>query len=510
LRPIPLPKPKATALAANLTIKDRDVELTTHSETPFLWLRLATEDSLFLEQKIAGKLALKLTNYPAGVYRATLTDPEGNDRWERLLFLEPQLKPSLSNIVAPKPTVPWLNFKLTDQNGEPLRGDFSLAVVDDARYTRQNDKQPHIIAQLLLQSQLRGKIFEVNDYFDPEQPAARRALDDVVLCHGWRGLDWELTLPPRFDHEQTGIFGKSVNNGLFPSKPKYEGVGHRYPYTREEKVLLKRLGEREYSLRLPRLDKASYLRINQRDIYHRNRLLMPLRRRFRTTAAYPGPKTTVPTLTNELELATEATAAAANATTGKQAVVVELSGEDMSGSLEEVVVVGYGYVRKSDLTGSVARTVSSRPAQYDYSIADSFGTELREHRSFSLLGGELDVRVKRRFPRVIYNGENYLPRGEKKKLDPLLWTPVVQPDDTGRVQLACQPVATTKTFRAILEGITDAGLPVHAEATFATRADAEMSTRQRCGFTRSCWLPAMQCRLAIGGNARYPYRPTVP
>jgi|GEM_PF-3561892 len=477
VRPVSLPEPNNTALAARLSVSGRELELTLHGQVSGLRFRLATEDSLFLEQKADENLKLKLTDYPAGVYRATLTDARDNARWERLIFLEPDLQPVFSEVLAPKLNFPELRFFLKDRKGQPLRGNFSLAVVDDARYTRQNDQQPHIVAQLLLQSQLRGKIFEPNDYFDTEQPAARRALDDVVLCHGWRGLDWELAQRPRYEHEQTGVYGKYTNAGLFPSRPRYYGSGHRHPFTLVEKTPLKGLGNGRFRLRLPRPEAGYSLMIGNKSYGHNNRLLLPLEHRYKP---YLGEKRTgmaAPALTQQREVDVDITAGPQAETTSSRISVAAKHMTNMDARLEEVVITGYAINSRGYLSESTGRVVYRISAQQDYTISDGYRSDLFRAKSFSFTGGALNPQVKRSFPPVRHYGDGYRPRGTRQRPDPLFWTAEVNPDATGRVKLRCQPSATTTTFRIILEGIAGDGTPVHAETTFATRAETEISAR---------------------------------
>ena len=49
-----------------------------------------------------------------------------------------------------------------------------------------------------MSSELKGKVYEPDFYFKPEEPKARPALDYVMLTHGWRHFAWKEVLNPMF------------------------------------------------------------------------------------------------------------------------------------------------------------------------------------------------------------------------------------------------------------------------------------------------------------------------
>lgn len=59
-----------------------------------------------------------------------------------------------------------LRIKATDQAGNPVQGRFSMAVTDEKLLTFADDKQGHLLASLLLEQEVKGKIEEPNFYFD--------------------------------------------------------------------------------------------------------------------------------------------------------------------------------------------------------------------------------------------------------------------------------------------------------------------------------------------------------
>ncbi|MGB1216603.1 MAG: alpha-2-macroglobulin family protein, partial [Saprospiraceae bacterium] len=100
-----------------------------------------------------------------------------------------------------------LTVKVKDENGNPLQGDFSVAVVDDQIHTFADDKQDNILSRLLMTSELKGEIEEPNFYFNPEEEKADKAIDFVMMTHGWRRFQWRDILK-KSEHN----FAKQIKN----------------------------------------------------------------------------------------------------------------------------------------------------------------------------------------------------------------------------------------------------------------------------------------------------------
>ena len=473
--PIAFPVPRHDAFAARLILTDRRLSVFTDlMGEDFLWLRLQTEDSTFLEQKLTGALTLDVSDWPAGVYRATLLDADLIARWERLFFLRPKTTARISDVQSPSLTTPSsrVAFRLTDADNKPLRGRFSAAVVPAAPYAKQNDKQPNIVAQLLLQSQLRGKLHEPNDYFDPEQPEAAAALDDVVLCHGWRGLSWEPGRSFAYPHEQTGINARVKKGGsVIRRKVFYQGrqlladsTGHfvkRVPVFQREELKTK-----------PKFRGAIELM-----------LLLPLSKRY-VPQAKTGRTAKVLSIEEKTELSfvepekdseKSVTAALAKSVDG---IVAGVTYDEIgtTGQLEEIVVMGYSTARKSDLAGSVVAVWNE--SSDDYSIHRQVYRGYYQRRPPALLHQVVPLhryrlQRKRTFAQPYRSGSS----SEVRKTPvPLLgWSPDLEPDDDGKTSLDCQPPRLTTAYRIIMEGITADGTPVHAEAPFGTLVPAEFT-----------------------------------
>jgi len=62
-----------------------------------------------------------------------------------------------------------------------------MAVVDANLLTRENE---HMISYLLLESEIKGRIDQPQQYFDPANPLRFGQLDLLLMTQGWREFLW--------------------------------------------------------------------------------------------------------------------------------------------------------------------------------------------------------------------------------------------------------------------------------------------------------------------------------
>lgn len=126
--------------------------------------------------------------FPAGIVHFLLIDGERNILSERLVFSMQnsalaQAKVSVEREnYSPREKVDMM-IKISDVNGEPMSGNFSLAVVDRADVKR--DTVSNIVSTLLLTSELKGYIEEPLSYLQDKRSSAY-ALDLLMMTQGWR------------------------------------------------------------------------------------------------------------------------------------------------------------------------------------------------------------------------------------------------------------------------------------------------------------------------------------
>ena len=83
-----------------------------------------------------------------------------------------------------------LALKITDSEGNPATGDFSIAVTDRYKVSRDSSGMD-ILSSLLLTSDLRGYVEQPGYYFLDRSPQRAGHLDMVMLTHGWTRWDMQ-------------------------------------------------------------------------------------------------------------------------------------------------------------------------------------------------------------------------------------------------------------------------------------------------------------------------------
>ncbi|MDR2916723.1 MAG: TonB-dependent receptor plug domain-containing protein [Tannerella sp.] len=136
-----------------------------------------------------------IAGLPGGVGVFTLFDAKGKPMCERLVMLNPQKQLNIS-IEADKVYYEpgekvVVDLKATDDNGTPVQAMMGLSVVDEQILTMADDKQDNILTYMWLSSELEGKIYEPSFYFNKEEKKSDRAVDYLLLTHGWRIYTWD-------------------------------------------------------------------------------------------------------------------------------------------------------------------------------------------------------------------------------------------------------------------------------------------------------------------------------
>ncbi len=190
-----------------------------------VYLTGSSRDKLFFFTEITvgnitQTIKVRTENLPAGIVRLTLFDQDQFEQAERLAFvhrdrgLKIDLKPDRDKYL-PRDKV-RLDIRVHDYAGKPVEGTFSLAVADDKLLTYADDKQGHLLAALLLEQDVKGKIEEPNFYFDTAEPKSAEALDYLLMTQGWRRFAWR------------DVQGKpAVNYAYTPERTEISGTAYR-------------------------------------------------------------------------------------------------------------------------------------------------------------------------------------------------------------------------------------------------------------------------------------------
>jgi TonB-dependent SusC/RagA subfamily outer membrane receptor len=134
--------------------------------------------------------------FPEGVLQLTLFSPDYQPVAERLVYIHHTDKHLNIKLTPDKPDYNargkvHLNMEVTDRDGTPVVGVFSLAVTDESKVPFAEADERTIFSSLLLSSDLKGYIEQPNYYFTDNNPDKARQLDNLLLTQGWRRFEWK-------------------------------------------------------------------------------------------------------------------------------------------------------------------------------------------------------------------------------------------------------------------------------------------------------------------------------
>lgn len=131
--------------------------------------------------------------FPEGITQFTVFNDKGVPLCERVIYLKNDTTLNVS--LLPNKTKyntrekVTLNIEAKDAKGQPILGDFSVSVTDAGQVLEQAFPE-NIQTNLLLSSDLKGKIEQPAYYFSTENPDAARHLDILMMTQGWRRYRW--------------------------------------------------------------------------------------------------------------------------------------------------------------------------------------------------------------------------------------------------------------------------------------------------------------------------------
>jgi len=133
-------------------------------------------------------------NYPEGILHVTHFNEFGQPLNEVLTFILHENEQTNAQILMDEKYYSTeekveLDLNVVDVNGDVLEGNYSLKIVDQ-RFKKSG--MMNIKSYLLLESDLQGKIYNPDYYFDEQNPVAKRkyGLDLIMRTHGWRRFTW--------------------------------------------------------------------------------------------------------------------------------------------------------------------------------------------------------------------------------------------------------------------------------------------------------------------------------
>ncbi len=206
--------------------------------------RVLRFDQIHWDEDNTATVTIKKADLPEGINQFTLFDTEGRIYADRLAFIpiRQQVNFALTNKkqkYRPKELVE-MSFKLTNTQGDPVHTIFSLSVRDADTDTPTNHSYGgNLAANMLLSSDLKGYIHDIDYYFQADDLPHRQALDLLLATQGWRRYNWEqMTKPQEFKVEypaEEGIVIRGDLTSTFRNRKKddvemkvylYNGAGH--------------------------------------------------------------------------------------------------------------------------------------------------------------------------------------------------------------------------------------------------------------------------------------------
>lgn len=159
------------------------------------------------DKPVASVIPKKLL--PAGITQITLFDGRGEPICERLVFIDPKVETEINKVnlssTAQGDSI-LCNLKITKSDGAPVIGNLSMAVVENIPSVN-NWKNENILTNLLLTSDLKGRINNPAYYFDPSNSQVTKDIDLLMLTHGWRRFVWKEIMANKFTPTRYPMIG---------------------------------------------------------------------------------------------------------------------------------------------------------------------------------------------------------------------------------------------------------------------------------------------------------------
>lgn len=159
--------------------------------------------------------------FPTGMVHFTLMTADRRPVNERAVYVDLHDRVNLSLTThktqyGPRDSIS-LTVKATDGKGNPLKGNFSMAITNDQLVDPRSLNDEDILAHLSLTSDIKGYVENPGYYFSPNNADRYAALDNLLLTQGWVGYDWERIFnPPPITYQHEGEFTVTGNvQGFF-------------------------------------------------------------------------------------------------------------------------------------------------------------------------------------------------------------------------------------------------------------------------------------------------------
>ncbi|HTH82007.1 MAG TPA: TonB-dependent receptor plug domain-containing protein [Mucilaginibacter sp.] len=147
--------------------------------------------------------AIPKSRFPEGILQLTLFSANSQPVAERLLFIHHNdnhlnIKVTPDSAGYSTRSKVHIDLQVTDQQGTPVAGSFSLAVNDEGKVPFAETDETTIFSNLLLTGDLKGYVEKPNYYFTESNADKDRELDNLLLTQGWRRFTWKDVLANNF------------------------------------------------------------------------------------------------------------------------------------------------------------------------------------------------------------------------------------------------------------------------------------------------------------------------
>lgn len=138
---------------------------------------------------------LSKKDFPSGIAQFTLFSDGGEPIAERLTFIKNDDHMQLA-LTGGKTSYSSrdrveLTLQASDAAGNPVAGNFSVAIIDEDKVPSDENTETSIFSSLLLSSELKGYIETPNYYFNGNSTETDKALDNLMLTQGYRKFVWK-------------------------------------------------------------------------------------------------------------------------------------------------------------------------------------------------------------------------------------------------------------------------------------------------------------------------------
>ncbi len=134
-------------------------------------------------------LKISKKDLPSGVNQITLFNAQGEIFAERLFFINHNEQIAITANPDKSAYQPFEKINIDLQLSAPVETSFSLSVTDAATSPFSSNGSP--LTNLLLASDLKGHIENIDYYFESDDNQHKMALDLLMMTQGWRRYSWK-------------------------------------------------------------------------------------------------------------------------------------------------------------------------------------------------------------------------------------------------------------------------------------------------------------------------------